>query len=165
MNLDLFLFQQINGLAGQYDFLDKLGVFFAEYCQYILAIILIWLFRRNIRAIILSVSAALLAKFGLAELIRFFWSRSRPFVEHDVNLLLEKVNEPSFPSGHASFFFALSTVVYLNNKKAGMLFYAVSFIISISRVFAGVHWPSDILAGVLVGVFSGWLVMKLAKRF
>jgi len=165
MNLDILIFQQINGLAGQFGFLDKLGVFFAEYCQYILVAVLIWLFRKNIRVVIFSGLAAVVAKFGIAELIRLFWSRTRPFIDHNVNLLFEKVNEPSFPSGHASFFFALSTVVYLNNKKAGILFYAVSFIISISRVFAGVHWPSDILAGAMVGIFSGWLVMNLAKRF
>jgi len=165
MNLDILLFQQINGLAGKYGFLDKLGVFFAEYLQYILAVVLIWLFRKNIKVIILSVLAAALAKFGIAELIRLFWSRPRPFINHDINLLFGKVNEPSFPSGHASFFFALSTVVYLNNKKAGILFYAASFAISLSRVFAGVHWPSDILGGAIVGIFSGWLVMKLAKRF
>lgn len=165
MNLDILIFQQINGLAGQCGLLDKSGVFFAEYLQYVLAAVLIWFFRKDIKTIIFSVSAAVVAKFGFAELIRLFWSRSRPFIDHNVNLLFEKVNEPSFPSGHASFFFALSTVIYFKNKKVGILFYAASFLISISRVFAGVHWPSDILAGAVVGVFSGWTVMKLAKRF
>ncbi len=165
MNLDILIFQQINGLAGKWVCLDSLGIFFAEYLQYILALFVFLLFRKNFRAIFLAFLAGVLAKFGVVGLIRLFCSRLRPFVENNVNLLIEKTDESSFPSGHAAFFFALSTIVYLYNKKAGIFFFIASFLISISRVFVGVHWPSDILAGALVGVFSGWLVAKIAKRF
>ncbi len=165
MNLDILIFQQINGLAGRWGFFDALGVFFASYFQYVLAVLVILLFRRNIRAIFWSLAAVVLARLGAVELIRLFWSRPRPFVENSVNLLIEKANEPSFPSGHAALFFALSAVVYFYNKKAGVFFFIASFLISISRVFVGVHWPSDILAGALVGIFSGWLVIKISKKF
>jgi len=164
MNLDVLIFEQINGWAGKSDILDAAGIFFAEYFQYIFGIALIWLFRRNIKAIILSVGAAVLAKFGIAGLIRFFWARQRPFIENHVNLLVDKGDEPSFPSGHAAFFFGLSTVIYSYNKKAGTIAFIASSLISISRVFVGVHWPLDIVAGAAVGIISGWLVIKLLKR-
>jgi undecaprenyl-diphosphatase len=165
MNLDILIFQQINNLAGRSELLDATGIFFAEYCQYIFTLALIFIFRKNIKAIIWAVLAGVLAKFGIAELIRSFWDRSRPFVENNVNLLFDKDPEPSFPSGHASLFFALSTVVYFYNKKAGVILYAASFLISLARVFSGVHWPSDILAGAVIGVLSGLVIVKISRRF
>ena len=172
--MDYFIFQQINNLAGQWTCLDAFGIFFAEYLQYILAGLVILLFWKKWRAIFLVFTSAILAEFGLVELIKFFWSRPRPFVENNVNLLLEHTGA-SFPSGHAAFFFAISTVIFLYYKKvypaskfwcgAGIGFFIASFLISISRVFVGIHWPLDILAGAIIGIFSGWLVLKISKRF
>ena len=115
--------------------------------------------------VLLAFVAAGLARFGIVELIRWFKPRFRPFNMPDINLLVSKVNESSFPSGHASFFFALATVVFLNNKKAGIWFYIFAVLISIARVFVGVHWPSDVLAGALVGIITGWLVNWVFKKY
>ena len=161
--MDYFIFQQINNLAGQWTYLDAFGIFFAQYLAYILLFLLFLLFWKKRKVIFQSLLAGFLAKFGLVELIRLFWLRPRPFIENEVNLLLEH-NGASFPSGHAAFFFALSFVIYQYNKKAGIGFFTASFFIAISRVFCGIHWPSDILAGALVGVFSGWLVLRIFKR-
>ena len=165
MNLDILIFQQINGLADKYPYLDALGVFLAEYFIYILGGVALLLFRKNLQRAVWAILAVVLAKFGIAELIRLFWSRPRPFVENNVNLLIEKTSEPSFPSGHASACFALSYIVYHYNKKAGIVFFVASFLVSIARVFVGVHWPSDILGGAVVGVFAGWIIIKLSQRF
>lgn len=162
--MDYFLFQQINNLAGRFIFLDVLGIFLAEYLSYILVALVFLIFWRKWKIIFQSFSATILAKFGIAELIRWFWFRPRPFVENDVNLLLDKINRASFPSDHAAFFFALSFIVYFHNKKAGLVFFVASFLISMSRVFCGIHWPSDILVGALVGIFSGWLINKIFRK-
>ena len=82
-----------------------------------------------------------------------------------MNLLLSHEATSSFPSGHAAFYFALSTIIYFYNKKAGLLFLFASFLISISRVFVGIHWPFDIFAGAIVGIFSGWIILKISKKF
>lgn len=166
--MDYFLFQQINNLAGDYIFLDTLAIFFAKYFGYILMalVILVPFFYKKVgwKIIFQSFLATILARFGIVELIRFLWEHPRPFVENNVNLLLEHSATSSFPSGHAAFFFALSAVVYFYNKKTGLFFFMASFLISIARVFSGVHWPSDIIAGALIGIFSGWLVMKIFKK-
>lgn len=163
--MDYFLFQKINSLAGQWAYLDAMGIFFAKYFEYILAGLVFAVFWRKREIILQTFLAAVIARFGITELIRWLWPRPRPFVENHINLLLDKIDQSSFPSGHAAFFFALSIVVYLYNKKAGIIFFIASFLISISRIFVGVHWPSDILAGAFVGIFSGWLVVKISKRF
>ncbi|MFH1424033.1 MAG: phosphatase PAP2 family protein [Candidatus Nealsonbacteria bacterium] len=163
--MDYFIFQQINGLAGRSVCLDSLGIFFAEYLIYILGGAALLLFRKNLRRIIWAGLAVVLAKFGIAELIRLFWLRPRPFVENNVNLLVEVAAKPSFPSGHASVCFALSFVVYHYHKKAGIAFFAASFLISIARVFVGVHWPLDILGGAVVGILAGWIIIKISQKF
>lgn len=164
MNLDFYLFNKINGLAGSLFWLDVLAIFFAKYLSFLLIILVMVLFWKRWEVIFQSLLAGIVARLGFVEIIRFFWPKPRPFVENHVNLLLDKIDQSAFPSGHAAFFFALSFVVFLDNKKAGMLFFVASFFIAISRVFVGIHWPSDLIAGMIVGIFSGWLVIFLAQK-
>lgn len=167
--IDYFIFQKINGLAGKSVCLDSLAIFFSEYLGYFLVAILFLFLLKNSKKywpmVAKGLISAVLARFGFTELIRLFWDRPRPFVENNVNLLLSHATTSSFPSGHAAFYFALSTIVYFYNKKAGILFLFASFLISISRVFVGVHWPSDILVGAIVGIFSGWLINLIFSKF
>lgn len=177
MNPDVYLFAKINGLAGNNGLFDSAAVFFAEYFGYVFFFCaLVFLardFKKNRLLIVQGLAAAIFARFGLVEIIRWLLPRSRPFVENHVNQLIDGpncflnlcFNQSSFPSGHAAFFFAFSAAVYFYNKKAGVLLFAASFLISLSRVFVGVHWPSDILAGALVGIFCAWLIKKLWRRF
>jgi undecaprenyl-diphosphatase len=108
--------------------------------------------------------SVLLARGIIVELIRFFWKRPRPFLENNVKLLLNHSLEPSFPSGHADFYFAFTIIIYSYNKKSGFLFFLAAILISFSRILAGVHWLSDILAGALLGIFSGLFVILFFRR-
>jgi len=168
--MDLFLFKIINNLAGKWVFLDFLGVFFAKYSEYVLWLILVCLvlikFKKYWKMIVEAMVSGILARFVITNIIRWIWSRPRPFnILENINLLLPQKTEPSFPSGHASFYFAISTVVYLYNKKLGYLFFAVTFLMGLARVFVGYHWPFDILAGAVIGIFSGLVVFYLPKKF
>jgi undecaprenyl-diphosphatase len=82
-----------------------------------------------------------------------------------VPLINQSPAEASLPSGHASFYFAMSTIVYLYNKKVGVLFYIATILITLARIFSGVHWPSDILAGALFGIVTALLVNILFKKY
>lgn len=162
--MDLFIFQKINQLALKWLWLDTIAIFFAQYFEYILIFCLLLYLVKNFKKywpmVIRAFLAAILARFVIVEIIRYLLPRARPFVENHVNLLIPyNQYESSFPSGHAAFYFALSTVVYSYNKKAGLLFFLASFLIVISRIFVGIHWPSDILAGAGVGIFTGWLII------
>ena len=171
--MDYYLFQQIHNLAGRWIYLDSIGIFFAAYFQYILVgALLIFLFlgkdkeelKKNRLIVGLSLGAVILSRLVLTEIIRWLWFRPRPFAEYNFLPLIPHDLSASFPSGHAAFFFALAAVIFLFNKKAGWWFLAGSFLISLARIFVGVHYPSDILAGAIVGIFSGWLVVKIYDK-
>lgn len=163
--MDNLIFRQINNLALKNLYLDELAIFCASFLGYILIGILFILLIRNFKKYYKIVAQAfisgILARFVIIEIIRFIWYRPRPFIVEPVNLLLHHSFSASFPSGHATFFFALSTLIYLYNKKTGLLFLGASFLISISRVFCGIHWPADILAGALVGILSALIIKKI----
>lgn len=112
----------------------------------------------------LAIFSAILSRFIVAEIIYFLAPKARPFVAlESVNQLVEHSATPAFPSGHASFYFALSAMIYFYNKKLGALFLASSSLIAIARVFVGLHWPSDILAGAIIGIFFSFIVFRVFK--
>lgn len=176
MNLDIYIFFQINNLALKHLWLDTLAIFLAKYLPYLLVIVLVLFllkdFRKYWKMVAAALSAAIFSEV-ITQLIRFIWYQPRPFIENQVNLLLTHSPTSSFPSGHAAFFFALSTVIFLYYKKVypapsrrfwcgvGIFFLIASFLIGLSRVFSGLHWPSDILAGIVLGILSAWLINKI----
>lgn len=72
--------------------------------------------------------------------------------------LVQKPSDFSFPSGHTGSSFASAWILYHNlPKKAGIPFLILAVLISLSRLYVGVHYPSDVLAGFLTGILSGYL--------
>lgn len=161
------LFEFINQYAGENQLLDCLAVFFSEYLQYVLALAFAFLLVKNFNKyqplFLKVVASAILGRIVITEVIRSIWFVQRPFVENSVNLLMEHSPSASFPSGHASLFFAVSTAVFFYNKKAGVSLFVLSVLVSVSRVFAGVHWPADVIVGAAVGILSGWAMNKILK--
>jgi len=166
LKMDLYLFQTINDLVGKWFWLDFLVVFFADWFGYILilSLLLIILLKSKWRMFLQASAASILSRFIIVEVIYWLWHRARPFVNNSVNLLIEHSETASFPSGHASFYFAIASAVFFKNKKLGSLFLLGALLISLSRVFAGIHWPTDVLAGAVIGIFSGWLIVKFGDK-
>jgi undecaprenyl-diphosphatase len=162
-SLDKTAFNWINGFAIKWPILDSVAVFFAKYFEYfLLAFLLIILaikFRKNFGMVFRAVLSAVISRLFVTEIVRKIWFRPRPFVENHVNLLFPyNAQEASFPSGHASFYFALSTIIFIYNKKLGILFFVGSLLICLGRVFSGIHWPLDILTGIIIGVITALVI-------
>lgn len=120
-----------------------------------------WL--REVVTIALSTSIAFLVAVIVKEIVLI----PRPFVIYDmVQPLVTETPYSSFPSGHATVFFALAMSVYLYHKKLGYFFFVCALLIALSRVFAGVHYPVDILVGSLIGILISYLstIFFLKKR-
>lgn len=171
MTFDTQLFYLLNSFAGKSPFLDSVIVFCATYLAYLVVIALLALVflsryskREKWMLLIVAGTASVIARFGITELIRAFSHRPRPFATlPDVHYLLTD-SAWSFPSGHAAFFFALSTVLYLYDKKWGTGFFIATIVITVSRVIAGVHYPSDIIGGAIIGIGTAYGIVFLAQK-
>jgi undecaprenyl-diphosphatase len=113
-------------------------------------------------------SASALASGALAllvnQLIAHVWDRPRPYETHPAaQTWVARSHDPSFPSDHASAAFGIAFAVLMFDRLAGALFVAAAALISLGRVLVGVHYPGDVLAGMLVGFACAVVVVKLAR--
>lgn len=81
-----------------------------------------------------------------------------------VQLLISRPRDYSFPSGHTAVSFAAVTALYLGKVRYWYLFLAVAILIAFSRMYLYVHFPTDILGGVLVGAASGFLAFIFVRN-
>lgn len=117
--------------------------------------------------VILTVYACILAILAGRSLAILLPYRARPILSTDYDFAYH-INKfsylntwSSFPSDHAVLFFSLATGIFFINKKLGIFSFAYVFIVvGLPRIFLGFHYPSDILAGGLVGILITWLVSK-----
>lgn len=83
-------------------------------------------------------------------------ARPRPYSFFpEMTLLIAPLNDFSFPSGHTFASFASATALFLYYKKAGIIAYGFAAIIAFSRLYLYVHFPTDVLFGMLLGILSG----------
>lgn len=173
MYFDLVIFNFIYGATGHSKLLDFLGIFFADYVPYLLLACLLFLYFKKDRGMVfLAIGSGLVARFIVKTGILFFWQRPRPYIElpwiQKLIPMFSFDSFQSFPSGHALFFFAASTIVFLYHKKWGMGFLSASVLMGLARIFVGVHWPSDIVAGALLGIATALVIYfgyKKTPRF
>lgn len=166
MKWDISLLAWLHEFLGRSALFDVVTAFFASSFSYFVAvaafIVLIIPTDRERRLHIgrktvlgFALISALTARFSITPAIRYIFPRQRPFEELGFTPLIPHELGGSFPSGHAVFFFSLATTIWLHNRRLGVLFYALALINGITRVIAGVHWPSDILGGALLGIIVG----------
>lgn len=169
-NFNLAVFNFIFRFAHRSFLLDSFGVFLAEYLPYFLGLgVLLFIFsekngRRRWFYLAEMALALILSRGILTELIRHFYYHPRPFDALGVvNLIAE--SGASFPSGHAAFFFAMAGILLFWDKRWGWTYLGFAALNGLARVFAGVHWPLDILGGALVGLVSAAAVHLLVRKY
>lgn len=93
-------------------------------------------------------------------------ARLRPYSYFpEMTLLVPPLNDFSFPSGHTFSSFASATALFLNHRREGLIAYLWAALIAFSRLYLYVHFPSDILAGIILGVASGWTAYKVINWY
>lgn len=176
INNELFLF--FNGLIGSSSTIDTLFIFITNPLLFItLGSIGIWFvvvrpaLQKDPRLRLSAIRDAgffiftFFVVFVLVQIIKTTISFPRPHEYfHGIRTLLVYGEYDSFPSLHASFSFALATLIYQKVKWLGGILFIIAVLVSFSRVYVGVHFPIDILVGAFLGISIPLMLTRIFKK-
>lgn len=130
-------------------------------------IALILLISRKTRYIGLVTLGALVLVAIIGEgMLKHLIERPRPFVDYPtVQLLVEKPTSTSFPSGHTAASFAAAFVLSRYLKKYAPVIWSLAIAITFSRLYLFMHYPSDVLGGIVLGLICGKAAVSLYEYY
>ncbi len=129
----------------------------------VIIVLLIWKGGKEGRVILIFIIPLILLSDQLSSsVLKPFFARIRPCIALDnINLLVNKSKAFSFPSSHAVNFFALATYFGYFYRKYIWWFLLVATMVAYSRVYVGVHYPFDVMAGAIIGVACAFIIIYL----
>ena len=121
---------------------------------------------KSTRRLGISCTAGLVSDLLINELlIKNTVKRPRPFTLHPyIDTIVHRPSSYSFPSGHSCVAFTCATVIFCYNRKLGIAAYATAALIAFSRNYFYIHFPTDVIAGMLDGILLGILSTLLMKK-
>ena len=129
-------------------------------------LILVLLINNSTRKLGILAACALILEFGLNDyVLKPLIARPRPFTTFEIYPIIEPPSGFSFPSGHSASSLAVATMVMLGKHPARHLVMVSALLMAFSRIYLMVHYPTDVLAGILVGIMCAGIVYTIAKKF
>lgn len=170
-NQELLLW--VNGFVGRYPILDAVAQLLVnEYFVPValaLGLLFLWFGGRSPErdswqwaTVVAAVSVG--ATNALIAISNRLYPAPRPFTQLDLDLLFYKPSDPSFPSNAAGLGFAIAGGVWLRHKRASIPFFVLAILFPVVRVFSGVHYPLDVIAGAVLGFATALLTDKALRR-
>ena len=175
--VDFALFEIINGLAGQSNAIDKLfSILASDYLIPVgmgLILYFSWFDAGNIeqrahkqRTVIASIVHMAVASLSILIINQLFF-RERPFTSNEVNLIFYAPTDSSFPSNTAAGTLGIALpFIFSRGKSTGLTLLGMSFMLSLARVYVGVHYPGDIIGGYMASLLTfpvSITIMKVSK--
>ena len=167
IGIDQSLFWFLNTTTAN-SLLDKIMPFITDRDNWFLLYIFLFFFfvlklgKNGIVAAILVILAVTLADQITSSMLKPLFERLRPCHELEgVRLLVGCGGKYGFPSSHAANFFAAATVFAVFFPRYKMLYLVIAFLVAYSRVYVGVHYPSDVIVGSLVGATGAFVLCKV----
>ena len=169
--VDTDLFMLMNGFVGKAPFVDRVAQWVvSDYLMPIaLALMLIFMWfidrdrdlrvQRQLGVFVALASMAL--SNSVVFILNFYYFRPRPFEGNDVSLLFYEPTDSSFPSNAVAAVFGLAFGIWGVNRRLGYYAIAAAILYGLARVYAGVHYPLDILAGAAIAAPVTYLVFRL----
>jgi undecaprenyl-diphosphatase len=169
-NLDDRVTQWINSLAGHLAAIDTSLIAVSTWSVPILvmAVALQWWsseHRQINRHTLVSAGFAFCLALGINQLILLFVHRVRPYDAGITRLLIERSQDPSFPSDHATATVSIAAAFFFHHApRRAAMFGAAAILIGFSRVYIGTHYVSDVLGGACTGILGAWIVHRIYRR-
>jgi undecaprenyl-diphosphatase len=184
--IDVKIFFLINNTLKN-NFFDFIMPFITTTKNFYIIFLLIFLyliifgkFRGKVAAISIVVGVTI-SDLLCSKILKHLINRPRPFMIMDEVIKMVSAAGPSMPSSHAMNSFTVATMFLLFFKKngcneknwfikiiksywVGIIAYFFAFLSSYSRVYVGVHYPSDVLLGAILGIFLGIILYKIFKK-
>ena len=160
------IFLEINNLAGKSHLLDLIMKMAAEYLPYLFIGLLfyLWFSERKNEALYAGYATTLGVLTN--QLIGLFYFHPRPFMDHLGTTLLSHKPDSSFPSDHTTFTLsiALMLITFKTTRAIGIITTFLALWCGIARVYAGVHYPFDILGSIVVSIIAVMIIAMLKSR-
>jgi undecaprenyl-diphosphatase len=170
LGLDAQLTQLINLAAGRHPLLDPVMILVSAIgVPFLVALVAVQWWRRDdrqqVRHALVSCGLSFLLGLGLNQMVLLFVHRPRPYDAGVTHLLIAPSADWSLPSDHATATMAIAASFLLHRMpRTGTLFLAASLLMMFSRVYVGIHFAGDVLAGAVTGVLAALLVWKLYRQ-
>jgi undecaprenyl-diphosphatase len=122
---------------------------------------------KTIRGYFFILTAVLLVSGAVTFTIKSVTYRDRPFDKHSVIMKRSTGGDSSFPSGHTLEAFAMAMAfsgLFNSRRKYLIPLFLWATLVGYSRVALGVHYPSDVFGGMILGSLIGWFIPWLFKR-
>lgn len=168
--LDVAVTQWVNGWAGSSAAVDLVMVWSsaAGVPLMVLAVAGQWwpgAERRHTRHVLVATGLSFLLALALSQVVTLFIHRLRPYDGGVTQLLIAPSTDVSFPSDHATASVAIAAAFLLHGlRRRGLGFLAAALVISLSRVYVGIHYASDVLGGAAIGVAAAAAVRALYRE-
>lgn len=164
---DILLWIQDNLRAGWFDPIMKFITYLANGGALWIGICVLLLILKKTRTTGLVCSCSLAATFLINNIIlKNIVARTRPYeVVEGLNRIIGAQSDYSFPSGHSGASFAVAVVMFMEMpKKYGVPALIVATLIALSRLYVGVHYPSDVIAGILTGTLYAVITVTIYRK-
>ncbi|MBI4299072.1 MAG: phosphatase PAP2 family protein [Chloroflexi bacterium] len=168
---DAKVFLWINSWAGHFPLLDEMAkLVVSDYLiPAVFALILLGMWfggvepsnrERHQKAVFVATSALGIANLVIS-IINSFYFRPRPFVNYEVNLLFYQPTDSGFPANPMAVTFAIAAALWGVNRKLGTILFLLATLFALARVYAGVFYPLDVIAGAAIGIVMAYLMSRL----
>ena len=129
----------------------------------IMLALVVWIGARGERRLFWQVMLSLALTLILVYILKYFFPHQRPYVTYELPLLpgINVGPEGSFPSAHAALAFALASIVWDQKHRWGILLLLMAVLVAVGRVMLLVHFPSDVIAGGLIGFACAIVTSRL----
>lgn len=130
------------------------------------SLLLIVFTEQPLKSVALASGAALLFSHIPVAIIKKLYPRKRPYIAlHETKVLKNPLQDHSFPSGHTTAIFSVITPYMLFMPELFIIILPIAFSVALSRIYLGLHYPSDVLVGMFLGSCTGAICYTFITHF